>query len=142
MSGAAQGQNPSGGFDFVQIDPAKNVKTIDANGAASSASLATIAANSVPAASADGIVRATQDATTATGLASNACLRGFWLLNHPQSGGVIYFAKAGATAPSSDGTNSIGYVVPGDRVWLGYANTNAVQIIASATTTYYSVVTE
>lgn len=109
---------------------------------ATAAGQASSLAKASPVSATGGIVRATQDATSPTPLGSNATVRGFWLLNHHDSGGVLWFAKAGATAPVAAGTNALGGIVPGDRVWFGLANTNALQIIASATTTYYSVVVE
>lgn len=128
MSGAVQAQNTTGGFDFAQLDVSKNLKTADANGAATKATLAPVATP---------IAIARTSLTTAAAIASLACVRGFWISN---PGTVrIYYALASGTAPAADGSNSTGFIEPGDRKWFGYANANLLQVVSSSGTAQYCV---
>lgn len=127
----------------AQCDANGNLKTVSGGGASGLAletggNLATLVTKTSPVATVGGIAKTAQDATTAHALASNACVKGFYLYNMPDSAGVLYYAPAGGTAPTSAGANATGFIVPGDCRWIDATNTNTIQVIASATTTNYA----
>jgi len=112
--------------------------TNDAQAAALLAQLTQIAAEVSPLAAAPpGIVRTTVGTTAAT-LASAPCSRGFWLVCHYDSPGVLWYGAASAGVTSS-GSNARGHLVPGDRKWFGLDNPSRLEVCGSAAATAYSI---
>jgi len=85
-----------------------------------------------------GIVQSTCT-NAAAPLASNACVRGFWIESDTANTVIIYLGGSGVT---NAGANSLVTLVPGSRVWLGYANTSLFYICAASGTPTYRVLCE